>query len=54
MSKHRVRRIETMVHSFGRRGVSSHLGIIRPIGFASPSEVDIAVSLISAGLRDGH
>jgi hypothetical protein len=54
MSQPRMRGIETMVHPFGPGGVSSHLGIIRPLGFASPSGADIVVSLISAGLRDGH
>jgi len=44
MSQSRMREIETIIHPFGHGGVSSHLGIIGPTTFASPSWVDLAVS----------
>ena len=53
MSQSRMREIETIIHPFGHGGVSSHLGIIGPTAFASPSWVDLAVSLfyLSCSLR---
>ena len=45
MSQSRMREIETIIHPFGHGGVSSHLGIIGPSAFASPSWVDLAVSV---------
>lgn len=50
MSQSRMREIETIIHPFGHGGVSSHLGIIGPTAFASPSWVDLAVSIFPAGL----
>ena len=47
MSQSRMREIETIIHPFGHGGVSSHMGIIGPTAFASPSWVDLAVSLLS-------
>lgn len=44
LSQSRMREIETIIHPFGHGGVSSHLGIIGPSAFASPSWVDLAVS----------
>ena len=45
MSQSRMREIETIIHPFEHGGVSSHLGIIRPTAFASPSWVDLATSI---------
>ncbi|KAF9649664.1 hypothetical protein BDM02DRAFT_3094462 [Thelephora ganbajun] len=44
MGQSRMREIETIIHPFGHGGVSSHMGIIGPTGFASPSWVDLALN----------
>ena len=53
MSQSRMREIETIIHPFGHGGVSSHLGIIGPTAFASPSWVDLAVSSVSRSRFEG-
>ena len=53
MSQSRMREIETIIHPFGHGGVSSHLGIIGPTAFASPSWVDLAVSSFSRSRFEG-
>ena len=52
MSQSRMREIETIIHPFGHGGVSSHLGIIGPTTFASPSWVDLVVSTFSRCFRN--
>lgn len=54
MSQSRMREIETIIHPFGHGGVSSHLGIIGPTAFASPSWVDLAVSLFFIHCSSGR